>query len=254
MQRTPSKSKTLIDENPFSLSLGDLMAGLLLIFVLLLSFVMLNLTEEVSRIDEINEKLLEIFTEYVKKRENLYKDLKTEFEKDLPKWNAVLDREKLSVRFREPKVLFAQGKAEVQFAFKEILDNFFPRYIKILQHSDYINDIAEIRIEGHTSSEWSEIVSKQDTYILNMELSQDRTRSVLQYVLQIPAISENREWIQQYLTANGLSSSKLITNPDGTQNREESRRVEFRVRTNAEKQLEEIKELAKILEKNREVR
>ena len=254
MQRTPSKSKTLIDENPFSLSLGDLMAGLLLIFVLLLSFVMLNLTEEVSRIDEINEKLLEIFTEYVKKRENLYKDLKTEFEKDLPKWNAVLDREKLSVRFREPKVLFAQGKAEVQFAFKEILDNFFPRYIKILQHSDYINDIAEIRIEGHTSSEWSEIVSKQDTYILNMELSQDRTRSVLQYVLQIPAISDNREWIQQYLTANGLSSSKLITNPDGTQNREESRRVEFRVRTNAEKQLEEIKELAKILEKNREVR
>ena len=254
MRSKSPKSKTLVDENPFSLSLGDLMAGLLLIFVLLLSFVMLNLTEEVSRIDEINEKLLEIFTEYVKKRENLYKDLKTEFEKDLPKWNAVLDREKLSVRFREPKVLFAQGKAEVQFAFKEILDNFFPRYIKILQHSDYINDIAEIRIEGHTSSEWSEIVSQQDTYILNMELSQDRTRSVLQYVLQIPAISNNRKWIQQYLTANGLSSSKLIANPDGTQNREESRRVEFRVRTNAEKQLEEIKELAKILEKNREFR
>ncbi len=262
MQRTPSKSKTLTDENPFSLSLGDLMAGLLLIFVLLLSFVMLNLTKEVDRIDEINKRLdeinkrlLEIFTEYVKKRENLYKDLKREFEKDLPKWNAVLDREKLSVRFREPKVLFAQGQAEVQFAFKEILDDFFPRYIEILQRSDYINDIAEIRIEGHTSSEWSEIVSQQDAYILNMELSQDRTRSVLQYVLQIPAIGSNRDWIQRYLTANGLSSSKLIVNPDdGIQNREESRRVEFRVRTNAEKQLEEIKELAKILEKNREVR
>lgn len=254
MQRTPSKSKTLTDENPFSLSLGDLMAGLLLIFVLLLSFVMLNLTKEVDRIDEINKRLLEIFTEYVKKRENLYKDLKREFEKDLPKWNAVLDREKLSVRFREPKVLFAQGQAEVQFAFKEILDDFFPRYIEILQRSDYINDIAEIRIEGHTSSEWSEIVSQQDAYILNMELSQDRTRSVLQYVLQIPAIGSNRDWIQRYLTANGLSSSKLIANPDGTQNREESRRVEFRVRTNAEKQLEKIKELAKILEKNREVR
>ena len=247
MHRTLPTSKILADENPFSLSLGDLMAGLLLIFVLLLSFVMLDLMEKEERDNAINKKLLEIFTNYIELREDLYKDLKSEFEKDLPEWNAVLDREKLSVRFREPKVLFAQGEAEVQFAFKEILDDFFPRYIGILKRPEYINDIAEIRIEGHTSSEWSEVVSEEDAYILNMELSQDRTRSVLQYVLQIPAISENREWIQQYLTANGLSSSKSIANPDGTQNREESRRVEFRVRTNAEKQLEKIKELENIL-------
>ena len=247
MHRTLPTSKTLADENPFSLSLGDLMAGLLLIFVLLLSFVMLDLMEKEERDNAINKKLLEIFTNYIELREDLYKDLKSEFEKDLPEWNAVLDREKLSVRFREPKVLFAQGEAEVQFAFKEILDDFFPRYIGILKRPEYINDIAEIRIEGHTSSEWSEVVSEEDAYILNMELSQDRTRSVLQYVLQIPAISDNREWIQQYLTANGLSSSKSIANPDGTQNREESRRVEFRVRTNAEKQLEKIKELENIL-------
>ena len=247
MQRQSSKSKTLVDENPFSLSLGDLMAGLLLIFVLLLSFVMLDLMEKEERDDEINKRLLEIFTDYVKLRERLYEDLESEFEKDLLKWNAVLDREKLSVRFREPKVLFEQGEAEVQFAFKEILDDFFPRYIRILKRPEYVNDIAEIRIEGHTSSEWSEIVSQQDAYILNMELSQDRTRSVLQYVLQIPAVNNNRAWIQQYLTANGLSSSKLIAHSDGTQNREESRRVEFRVRTNAEKQLEKIKELKHLI-------
>ncbi|MDE0481806.1 MAG: OmpA family protein [Candidatus Poribacteria bacterium] len=247
MPRTLSASKSLTDENPFTLSLGDLMAGLLLIFVLLLSFVMLDLMEKEERDSEINKRLLEIFTDYVKLREELYKDLENEFEKDLQKWNAVLDREKLSVRFKEPKVLFKQGEAEVQFAFKEILDDFFPRYIRILKRPEYVNDIAEIRIEGHTSSEWSGIVSQQDAYILNMELSQDRTRSVLQYVLHIPEIGTNRDWIQQLLTANGLSSSKLIDNPDGTQNREESRRVEFRVRTNAEKQLEKIKELEHLI-------
>ena len=213
MRRTPPKSKTLIDENPFSLSLGDLMAGLLLIFVLLLSFVMLDLIEKEKR-------QLEIAEIYQNLRKDLYLDLKREFEKDLKKWRAVLDREKIAVRFREPKVLFAQGKAEIQFAFKEILDDFFPRYIRILKRPKYINDIAEIRIEGHTSREWSE-VSQEEAYILNMELSQDRTRSVLQYVLQIPAISGNRGWLEQCLTANGLSSSKLIANPDGTQNREE---------------------------------
>ena len=247
MRRTSSTFRSLTDENPFSLSLGDLMAGLLLIFVLVLSFVMLDLMEKEQRDDEIQKVLLKIFTDYVELRGNLYIALEKEFEKDLEKWNAILDRETLSVRFREPKVLFAQGEDEVQFAFKEILDNFFPRYIQILKRPEYVDAIAEIRIEGHTSSEWSESISPEEAYIHNMELSQDRTRSVLEYVLQIPAIYGDRNWLQHRLTANGLSSSKLITYPDGTQNRKESRRVEFRARTNAEKQLEKIKELENII-------
>ena len=218
------------------------MAGLLLIFVLLLSFLMLNLTEKEESLIEKEKRLLEIVETYMKLREDLYLDLKKEFEKDLEKWKAVLDREKISVRFREPKVLFIQGKAEVQSDFKKILNNFFPRYLQILKRPKYINDIAEIRIEGHTSSEWSENVSKEEAYILNMKLSQDRTRSVLKYVLQIPEISGNRDWLKRHLTANGLSSSKLISHWDGTEDKVESRRVEFRVRTNAEKQLDKLLE------------
>ena len=76
-----------------------------------------------------------------------------------------------------------------------------------------------------------------------MELSQGRTRSVLEHVLQISSIQQNQEiqnWLSRYLTANGLSSSKLIVYPDGRENRGESRRVEFKVRTNAEKRILEI--------------
>ncbi len=240
MRRTYPKSKTLADENPFSLSLGDLMAGLLLIFVLMLSYVMLKLKEEETELNSKEISLLKIVETYVKLRQELYLDLNEHFEKDLEKWNAVLDRERLSIRFREPTVLFAQGETEVQLAFKEILDDFFPRYIRILKQPKYTNDIAEIRIEGHTSSEWSQEVSEAEAYILNMELSQDRTRSVLQYVLQVPAISGDRKWVKQRLTANGLSSSKLIVDRDNKENRQESRRVEFRVRMNAEKQLDKI--------------
>ena len=246
MRRTPQAEK-LTDENPFSLSLGDLMAGLLLIFILLLSFLMLDLMEKEKRDDKIQQILLKIFTDYVDLRGNLYLALEIEFEKDLPRWNAVLDNETLSVRFREPEVLFDQGKADVKSDFKKMLNDFFPRYIRILKQPEYIDAIAEVRIEGHTSSEWSENVSPEEAYILNMELSQNRTRSVLQYVLQIPTIRGNRDWLQQYLTANGLSSSKLIRHPNGTQNNEESRRVEFRVRTNAEKQLEKIRQLENMI-------
>ena len=221
MRRTPSKSGTLSDENPFSLSLGDLMAGLLLIFVLLLSFLMLNLSEIVEA--------------YTKLQSELYTDLEEEFKLDLKEWNAVLNEQTLSIRFKEPEVLFKPGSSEVRQHFKNILDEFFPRYIKILKRPKYVDEIAEIRIEGHTSSEWSKNVSDKEAYILNMELSQDRTRSVLQYV--ISKVSTNRDWVKRHLTANGLSSSKLIRQPDGTEIPAESRRVEFRVRIDAEKLL-----------------
>ncbi len=219
------------------------MAGLLLIFILLLSFVMLDLLEKEKHNESTTQKLDKIFEDHTVLMQDLHGTLETEFSSDLKQWNAILDPETLSVRFKEPKVLFDQGESDVQPGFQEILDNFFPRYIQILKSPEYINEIAEIRIEGHTSSEWSEDVTSEEAYILNMELSQDRTRSVLEYVLEIPEVQENREWLRQYLTANGLSSSKLIRDTDNTEKETESRRVEFRVRTNAERQLEKIKEL-----------
>ena len=78
-----------------------------------------------------------------------------------------------------------------------------------------------------------------------MKLSQGRTRSVLKYVLQtIGESQEIRDWLKLHLTANGLSSSKLIT-VNGIEDRKASRRVEFRVRTKSEERIvniiEEIK-------------
>jgi outer membrane protein OmpA-like peptidoglycan-associated protein len=73
-----------------------------------------------------------------------------------------------------------------------------------------------------------------------MKLSQDRTRSTLEYVIQLPKIDSERRWVIAKTTANGLSSSRLRLNADGTENRKASQRVEFRVRTNAEERIGEI--------------
>lgn len=224
------------------ISISDMMAGLMVIFLFIAISYMLHIRAD-------KEKIEQIAVTYEKLKYDLYDDLAEEFKKDLDKWNAVLNKQTLSIRFKEPEVLFAQGEAEVRPLFRKILDEFFPRYIKILTETKnvdgeykYKEDIAEIRIEGHTSSEWSEQVTPREAYILNMELSQDRTRSVLSYAIQIenPQIQQNRKWIRDNLTANGLSSSKLIPNPDGSENARESRRVEFRVLTNAEKRIFEI--------------
>ena len=224
------------------ISISDMMAGLMVIFLFIAISYMLHIRADKEQIEQIA-------VTYEKLQSDLYDDLEEEFKKDLDEWNAVLNKQTLSIRFKEPEVLFAQGEAEVRPLFRKILDEFFPRYIKILTETKnvdgeykYKDDIAEIRIEGHTSSEWSEQVTPREAYILNMELSQGRTRSVLNYVIQIgnPQIQQNRKWIRDNLTANGLSSSKLILNPYGTENSQESRRVEFRVRTNAEKRIVEI--------------
>jgi outer membrane protein OmpA-like peptidoglycan-associated protein len=121
-----------------------------------------------------------------------------------------------------------------------ILDDFFPRYIKLL-FTKYKDNIEEIRIEGHTSSEWMEYkIDPETAYFKNMKLSQDRTRSVLIYVLQMIKADTLKQWARGKITANGLSSSKLIIKPNGEEDKEASRRVEFRVRTDAESQIGKI--------------
>ena len=177
-------------------------------------------------------------------REKLYNDLKDEFQNDLPKWGAELDRD-LAIRFKEPEVLFASGKSELSSQFKDILSDFFPRYLRILCGPTYREAIEDVRIEGHTSSNWIVATSTESAYMLNMALSQERTRSVLQYVLFMPRNPDLQSWLIGHLTANGLSSSKPRINTDGSENRDASRRVEFRVRTNADKRLTDVLEAAR---------
>jgi len=217
--------------------LSDLMTGLMVIFLLIAVLYMMRVEAEASRIKEVAIAYSEI-------KDALYNDLSAEFKNDLPKWKAQIDREDLSIRFTEPDVLFDLGSSELKPTFKTILDDFFPRYVRILTSDKYKNAISEVRIEGHTSSRWSTVVSPEDAYFLNMALSQARTRSALRYVMGIqPTVQQN--WLRQYVTANGLSSSRLVTDKDGQEDADRSQRVEFRVRTDAETRIAKILEVSK---------
>lgn len=232
------KQQTDIEQqdNPFALSIGDLMAALLLIFVLLLASTLLRLQDEFESKAKVAERYSEV-------KEDLYRELLTEFGDDLEAWNADLDPVNLSIRFKEPDILFAKNKSEVKDEFKRVLHDFFPRYIKVLSLPKFISSIEEVRIEGHTDSDGPTRGVDQDyDYFYNMALSQDRTRSVLAYALStLDTKGTTKEWVQERLTANGLSSSKpVLTAASGQEDKNASRRVEFRIRTNAEEQIQEI--------------
>ena len=218
------------------LSVSDLMAGLMVIFLFIAIVFIRPLAEQ-------NLKIKEIARTWQENELEIYKALLDEFEEDLLRWNAEIEKDTLLVRFKSPDVLFERGASTIRTEFAAILKDFFPRYVRVLDN--FRESIEEVRIEGHTSSVWNRSTSDDAAYFLNMELSQSRTRAVLQNVLNLSEVRGARAWLQPLLTANGLSSSRLVTTEKGKEDRERSRRVEFRIRTTARTEIVRILEAAR---------
>lgn len=218
--------------------LSDLMTGLMVMFLLIAVCYMVRVEADADRVKTVAVAYNEI-------RDALYEELRREFSPDLPRWHAQLIRADLTLRFSEPDILFAEGSSQLKPAFKDILNDFFPRYVRILSSPKYRDAISEIRIEGHTSSVWTGAASPDDAYLHNMELSQARTRSTLLYVLELPQVRGEVGWLRRLVTANGLSSSRPILDASGDEDAARSRRVEFKIRTDAETRLAKILEVAR---------
>ncbi len=161
----------------------------------------------------------------------LYEALIKEFKNDFEPWNANLDEESLVFTFQKPSLLFSKGKQNLKSKFKNILNDFLPRYAKILD--EYKDEIDKVTIQGHTSSEYSSVNSVEEKYKLNQILSDKRANAVYDYSKSIISndIDDTLSWLNTLFTPIGKSSSSLITNEDGTENKELSRRVEFDIST-----------------------
>ncbi len=224
------------------LSISDLMSGLMMVFLLISVAFMLDVEAQKNEIEaqknaiqRQKDAMTEIVLVAKQSRINLHNELIDEFGDNLKQWDMkiLIDN---TVRFKAPRVLFKKGKSVLTQRFKDILADFFPRYINILQ--SYKTELEAIRIEGHTSSDWR----TGDSYLGNIELSQQRSLATLIYCYKLEAVETKREWLQQMLKANGLSFAKRLLNENGTENFEESRRVEFKVITKAEEKLYQILE------------
>ena len=221
------------EENPFLQSTGDLMAGLLFIFILLLMGTLVQVQKKAEQ-DKI------IATQYNIVKKELYVKLSKEFKEELKSWEADLDSTTLSIKFKEPTMLFDKNQAVLKDTFMHVLNKFYPRYITVLQkynrENKGKNNIEEIRIEGYADSD--------GRYMHNMELSQERARNVLEYCLKIQHMHSEIDsiWVKEHISANGFADSRGINANNATmeENKAASRRVEFRVKTNAEQLLEDI--------------
>lgn len=223
--------------------LADLMTVLMVIFLFI----------SIAYMIEVKSKQVErdkIFEDFKETKVDLLKELQTEFKDDFrkDKWNAVLDKD-LSIKFVNENVLFDYNKSDLKPEFQTILTDFFPRYLNILMKPKYKDKIAEVRIEGHTDI--------QGDYIYNLQLSQDRTRNVMKFLLNLDYYknlsSTDQNKLRFWLTANGLSFGRTL-DADGNLTEYSNkppddlkcRRVEFRIVTTSDKIVEEaIKQISK---------
>lgn len=227
-------------QEDFWIGLSDLMTSLMMIF-LLISLIYMIKVQDMVKIPSV----------YKETMQGLGQALRQEFKNDLKRWHATIDDD-LTVRFQEPSILFSTSSSELKLEFKEILSDFIPRYVRIIRDPKYVNNIEEVRIEGHTSTIWRTGVSEKEAYFYNMELSQSRTRSTLQYIMSTPAVAgspDTFKWFKSHVRAIGFSSGRpvdhkgrVILNVEQKEDQALSQRVEFRVRTNVERQVADIVE------------
>ncbi len=218
------------------LSVSDLMTGLMVIFL----FVAIAYISRVQK----NQSVL---TDYVETKNEMHDKLVKEFAGDTLKWQMAIGKD-LTMKFKNPTVLFATGSYELTPDFKNILDEFLPRYFNILLNDSLSNKIQEIRIEGHTDDVPIPRYDA-DPYIANAMLSQQRALSVIRYIRQMQAYKdytpEKQHQLEFWLTANGLSYGKAVdSNGEFIQksgkpiDKDLSRRVEFRIVTTGDDVLE----------------
>jgi endonuclease YncB( thermonuclease family) len=134
-------------------------------------------------------------------------------------------------------VLFDVGQQQVKNP--QFLIELCSTWLAALRESEL--ELSDLKIEGHASSEGAVGQSPEQAYLYNLDLSQRRAQSALGLCLGGVEDPEVREWARQHLAAIGYSSARLIHNPDGSEDREASRRVMFSVGLNQKGLIEEIK-------------
>lgn len=120
----------------------------------------------------------------------------------------------------------------------EFLASFCRPWLATLQESGI--DISELKIEGHASSEGPPSYGPEASFVYNLDLSQRRAQNALRVCLDASSKSPSQDWARQHLAAVGYSSTRLVTDTEGNEDRERSRRVMFSVTPDQERLIEEI--------------
>ena len=125
-------------ENAFTLSISDLMAGLLSVFILAVCYFMLNLGQVKDQ-----------YTGNMEMRDDMLEEIKAEL--DQKGTTVIIDKKQGALRI-EGDFLFNTGEAHVKESGRQDILNLADVLYQVLEKEHYKNAIETIFIEGHTDN------------------------------------------------------------------------------------------------------
>ena len=225
-------SKTKYVDTSYWKSYSDVMAALLLMFILIMTWALAISTEQARKLKEQEEQLQHL----IGIKPQIIEELKSE----LSEFQVRIDENTGDIEF-ESDILFDYNQDVLKSQGTNFLAKFMPKYLKVILSEEYLPYMAEIIIEGHTDNVGG--------YAFNLKLSQDRALSVANFIVGEQSrfvTGKSRDELRRIITVTG----KAYTDPVYTDAKKtkidnaKSRRVELKFRL---KDDETIKELEKIL-------
>jgi outer membrane protein OmpA-like peptidoglycan-associated protein len=202
-------------------SLTDLMTSLMVIFVLLLVATLNNASEEGANTRSLMlDKLTQELKDFEKQGVSVKQDPR--------------DPLGLLVLVPEKALKFDENESKISIEGEEFLSEFVPRFAKITCNERFHDEIGSIVVEGYTNSNGT------DEY--NLGLSQSRSLAVVQQTLgilgnadaELKALgkedAELKNCFLDFLSANGRGSRDPVLDGNGKEDKERSRRVQFKIR------------------------
>jgi chemotaxis protein MotB len=188
---------------------SDLMAGLVMMFILLLAVTIVGYHQVLASKERRINQLLGVQVSIAQSLEHSFRRSNL---------NITIDPRTGTIKFASD-VLFSFNSYQLSSVGKKSLEKFIPLYISVLLSPKYRSDVSAIMVEGYTD--------RQGTYLYNLNLSQERASSVVNFILSpsFPSYSYAR-LLPQYIVAEGRSYNNLVY-INGAYNASASRRVVF---------------------------
>lgn len=141
-----------------------------------------------------------------------------------------IDEKSGAIKFSS-NILFDQNSYILKEDAKKELSNTLKKYLNtLLGDKEMKKYIESITIEGHTNSD--------GTYLSNLSLSQQRAHAVMQFLYDSNIIDKNL--LSTYVNSSGRSSSDLILDKNGVEDKDASRRIEIKFTIKNEEAIREI--------------
>ena len=190
-------------------SITDLMTSLFVVFLLLLLVYINKNYHDIHKASQNSKQALIYALSKIKI--NAFNDSKDPLAVIIP--------------IRNDLLLFDKDKSDIKLSGELYLKGFIVKLLNVITQYNFQDDISSIEVDGFTDSDGD------DEH--NLRLSQDRSYSVLKYILQSGLLTKNnRDYLLGILSTNGQGERFLLppNSTPGLENKFLSRRVEFKIK------------------------